>query len=190
MTNDDIPVNTVIVCPECGASNSREDSFCGECGGSLVETKRVILRRLSGHPEHQTTGVNGVTAARNGKKCHECGKFNPERNRFCNECGNKLRGGGGRRSHYQEQSAPTIFHLEQVSAMGGVILIFAVLILVAAWVWQESAQSQLEHLEYPYDVSHAENLADSARNAGRLWNLGVILVPIGAILTAFAEVRK
>jgi hypothetical protein len=66
----------------------------------------------------------------------------------------------------KEQIAP-------VSAIGGYILILALLLLIGAWAWQENAQS-----------------LDSAVNAGRFWKLGVLIAVFGAMMVAFAQVRK
>ena len=83
-----------------------------------------------------------------------------------------------------------------VSRLGGVIIIFALLLLIAAWAWQENAQSQSDSIQREFsrgDYSHLseyQDLLDSARNAGRLWNLGVIVAVFGAAVVAFESVRK
>ena len=86
-------------------------------------------------------------------------------------------------------------NLRPVSLVGGVIILFALLLLLAAWGWQESIRSQLDNLGYPddymqYDVSEITDLLDSGTTAGRLWNLGVIIAVFGAAVVAFAQVRK
>lgn len=83
-----------------------------------------------------------------------------------------------------------------VSTGGGVIILFALLLLIAAWAWQDSAQSRLDSVvgeAFRGDFSHVselKDLQDAARSANILWNLGVIIAVLGAAVVAFAQVRK
>ena len=59
-----VAVKRVIVCQKCGAQNSVENKFCGNCGESL-------------YPPLQTT-------------CQKCGSKMPATMKFCGDCGAAL----------------------------------------------------------------------------------------------------
>jgi len=42
----DIPFDTIVVCPKCGARNMRTDRLCRSCENDLAEAKRAIIGEL------------------------------------------------------------------------------------------------------------------------------------------------
>ena len=87
-------------------------------------------------------------------------------------------------------TASTESRKEEISYVGGGILLFALLLLIVAWAWQEDVQSQLKNPDNWNDLEKVRDLGDSGTTAGRLWNLGVIIAVFGAAVVAFAQARK
>jgi len=145
-------------------------------------------------------------------RCPRCGKLNADGERICWDCKAVLERAEETRNESSEtytsddseysnginaSAMPVNSSKMPVSSYAGLLLVFAFLLLVVAWAWQESVQSQRENLATPHDLSqladyysHLKDLNDSARTAGMLWNLGVIIAVLGAIAVAFAKVRK
>ena len=66
----DLPFGTVIVCPKCGAKNSRTDRWCGSCDAELDGAKK---QRASPAPK--------------GPECPKCGASSLAGSSYCRKCG-------------------------------------------------------------------------------------------------------
>jgi len=70
---NDLPFDSVVECLGCGAKNSRTDTLCRSCDGSLDEARRNLYDKL--HPRAPAV-----------KKCPNCGAQNPVHLGFCLAC--------------------------------------------------------------------------------------------------------
>jgi uncharacterized OB-fold protein len=66
----DLPFGTIVVCPKCGAKNSRTDRWCGACDADLEVVK-----------------VAKTMAPPKGPVCPKCGDRNYENANYCRRCG-------------------------------------------------------------------------------------------------------
>jgi uncharacterized membrane protein YvbJ len=66
----DLPFGTLLVCPECGAKNSRTDRWCGSCDADLEGVKKSRAMPLPKGPD-----------------CPKCGERNYENSNYCRRCG-------------------------------------------------------------------------------------------------------
>jgi len=104
------PSDRVIVCYQCGASNTADDQFCGNCGVFLewAAEPAAAVTPTAGTPDADlaTAGGTEVAAPAAGDaaaptpaptpaglvRCPTCGTANIAGRTFCQRCGNKLAG--------------------------------------------------------------------------------------------------
>lgn len=67
----DLPYGTVIVCPKCGAKNSRTDLWCGKCDADLDSVKKT---RAMPAPKGPTCPKCGTRGYDNSNYCRRCGQ--------------------------------------------------------------------------------------------------------------------
>lgn len=70
----DLPFGTIVVCPSCGAKNSRNERWCVSCDADLEEGKKKQI-------SHDFKGF----------ECKVCGVVGPAGSYYCRACGASLR---------------------------------------------------------------------------------------------------
>jgi len=72
-------------CPNCGASNSPNDTFCRFCGADLRSTPTVQQPPQTTQPSYPPP-----QASSSNKQCPFCGSTNPSNYNNCGNCGSPL----------------------------------------------------------------------------------------------------
>jgi len=44
---DEIPIDVIVICPKCGAKNSRTDIVCRNCENDLAEVKKLLAKKYA-----------------------------------------------------------------------------------------------------------------------------------------------
>ncbi len=65
----DLPFGAIIVCPKCGAKNSRTDRWCGSCDADLEGAKKRAAAHAPSGPDCPACGVKNEAGASYCRKC-------------------------------------------------------------------------------------------------------------------------
>ncbi|MCQ8892942.1 MAG: SPFH domain-containing protein [Candidatus Methanosuratincola sp.] len=83
----------VVICPSCGAKNTANMKFCGNCGSSLLPPSKQTCPNCKAEvPENFKFCPNCGTPIKKPEQpvCPKCGEKNPPGTKFCGNCGEKL----------------------------------------------------------------------------------------------------
>ena len=89
-----------IICPNCGAKNTPDNSYCEDCGYNMKNASEhaAALFCPNGHSVSESGLRKGfcdvcgekLVTEKPGKKCSVCGAINPESCEYCENCGHPL----------------------------------------------------------------------------------------------------